>query len=198
MKRTPPSSPSSHMKSERKQPPPWLQKHYEEKRQRTIRLVKAAVDQLVNTKQPVTLEAICRASSTLDPEGRGVKKSAILENPEAHTYYREHSTSYQTMKQRNRKQRKKPSAPAPQPLRIDPNRDVDRVRYRYLQMTKPEIVEHLLIVEQAYAEVHQQLAQLQFQLLELEHQRDEEQRQARRQSKQKGGKAQNHDGTEEL
>ncbi len=101
------------------------------------------------------------------------------------------------MKQRNRKQRKKPSAPASQPLRIDPNRDVDRVRYRYLQMTKPEIVEHLLIVEQAYAEVHQQLAHLQFQLLELEQQRDEEQRQARRQSKQKGGKAQNHDGAEE-
>jgi len=102
------------------------------------------------------------------------------------------------MKQRNRKQRKKPSTPASQPLRIDPNRDVDRARYRYLQMTKPEIVEHLLIVEQAYAEVHQQLAQLQFQLMELEHQRAEEQRQARHQSKQKGGKAQNHDGTEEL
>ncbi len=127
-----------------------------------------------------------------------MKKSAILENPEAHTYYREHSISYQTMKQRNRKHREKSSPPAPQTLRIDPNRDVDRVRYRYLQMTKPEIVERLLIVEQAYAEVHQQLAQIQFQLLELEQQRDEEQRQARRQSKQKGGKAQNHDGTEEL
>jgi len=69
--------------------------------------------------------------------------------------------------------------------RIDPNRDVDRARYRYLQMTKPDIVERLLRVEQAYAKVHQQLAQLQFRLLEQEHQRAEEQQQAHRQTKQK-------------
>lgn len=53
-------------------------------------------------------------------------------------------------------------------LRIDPNRDVDRARYRYLQMTKSDIVERLLSVEQAYAEVHLQLARLQFEFLDLQ------------------------------
>ena len=172
-------------------------KHYQEKRERTIILVKAAVDQLVNEQQTVTIEAICHKSLALDPEGRGIKKSAILENAEAHAYYQKHSSSYQTMKQRNRKQRRKPPSPDPQPLRIDPNRDVDRVRYRYLQLTKTEIVERLLTVEQVYAEVQQQLAQLQFHLLELEQKLVEEQRQTRRQSKRKGGKPQTDDSTEQ-
>jgi len=131
-------------------------------------LVKAAVDQLVKEQQTVTIEAICRTSVEVDPERRGVKKSAVLENAEAHDYYRKHSTSYQTMKQRKRSQRGNPSTSAPQPLRIDPNRDVDRARYRYLQLTKAEIVERLLAVEQAFAEVRQQLAQLQFELLEIQ------------------------------
>jgi hypothetical protein len=115
----------------------------------------------------VTIEAICQKSLVLDPEGRGVKKSAILENPDAHAYYQEHSTSYQAAKKRNRKTRVS-SAPDPQPLRIDPNRNVDRARLRYLHLTKAEIVERLLTVEQAYAEIHQQLAALQFELLEIQ------------------------------
>lgn len=100
------------------------------------------------------------------------------------------------MKQRNRKPREKPPSPSSQPLRIDPNRDVDRARYRYVHMTKAELVERLLMVEMEYAEIHQQLSQLQFQLLEQEHQRVEEQRQARRQSKGKEGNTQTYDRTE--
>lgn len=105
----------------------------------------------------------------MDAEGRGVKKSAILENAEAHAYYRKHSTTYQTAKNRNRKARRAERTRVDvQPLRIDPNRDVDRARYRYLQLTKAEIVERLLTVEQGYAEVHQQLALLQFERLEIQ------------------------------
>jgi hypothetical protein len=178
MKRTTPHSLSNQEANEPKKPHPWLLKHYEEKRERTARLVKTSVDQLVKEGKIVTIDAICRVSPGLDPEGRGVKKSAILENPEAHEYYREHSTSYQTAKNRNRRVvRKRTSAAlAAQPLRIDPQRDVERVRYRYIQMTKAEIVERLLMIEQAYAEAHQQLAQLQFQLIECEEQQEEEQR----------------------
>jgi hypothetical protein len=56
------------------------------------------------------------------------------------------------------------------PLRIDPQRDIERARYRYLQMTKPEIVERLLTVEQAYAELAEQQARLQFAWAEREQQ----------------------------
>jgi hypothetical protein len=118
----------------------------------------------------VTIEEICLKSKELDSAGRGVKKSAILENPEAHTYYREHSTSYRNAQMRKRQGTKKAARKTAevQPLRIDPNRDVDRARYRYLQMTKSDIVERLLTVELAYAECQQQLARLQFELLEIQ------------------------------
>ena len=155
-------------KDKPKQPYPWLLKHYEEKRQRTITLVKASVDYLVKEGKTVTIEAICRTSLELDPEGRGVKKSSILENTVAHEYYRKHSTSYQAEQARRRPRGKRVGAAlSAQPLRIDPKRDVDRARYRYMQMTKAEIVERLLLVEQAYAEGQHQLARLQFELLEL-------------------------------
>jgi uncharacterized Ntn-hydrolase superfamily protein len=153
-----------------REPHPWLQKHYQEKRERTIRLVKAAVDQLVKEKQAVTIEAICHKSAEIDAEGRGVKKSALLENQEAHAYYREHSSSYQAIQARKR-QGKSAKVPAQaHPLRIDSHRDVDRARYRYLQMTKPEIVDRLLHVEQAYAELSEQLTRLQFAWAEREQQ----------------------------
>ena len=64
-------------------------------------------------------------------------------------------------------------------MRIDPERNVARVRYRYLQLTKPEIVERLLIVEQAYAESQQQMAKLQFELLDMQQKQVEEKQQQR-------------------
>ena len=133
-------------------------------------LVKAAVDQLVKEKQTVTIEAICHKSTEIDPEGRGVKKSALLENPEAHAYYREHSASYRAAQTRKRTRKTARTSAQAHPLRIDLQRDVERTRYRYLQMTKPEIVARLLQVEQAYAELAEQQAQLQFAWAEREQQ----------------------------
>jgi len=171
MKPTNPSLESNQEMNELKQPHPWLQKHYQEKRERTVRLVKASVDQLLSSGQTVTIEAICRKSIECDPERRGVKKSAILENPEAHAYYRQHSTSYKAAQARKRKDH--PIVSAVGSLRIDSNRNVERTRYRYMQLTKPQIIERLLMVEQAYAELEQQQARLQFEWLELKLQRTE-------------------------
>ncbi len=138
-----------------------------------MRLVKAAVDQLVQEKQTVTIEAICHKSAEIDPEGRGVKKSALLENQEAHAYYRERSASYRVALSRKRTGKTAKASMQTHPLRIDPHRDTKRARSRYLQMTKPEIVERLLQVEQAYAELSAQQAQLQFAWAEREQQIEE-------------------------
>lgn len=163
-------SKSNETNAEPKQPHPWLQKHYHEKRERTIRLVKAAVDQLVKEKQAVTIEAVCHKSIEIDPEGRGIKKSALLENQPAHTYYREYSVSYRAAQTRKRTGKVAKVSAQAHLLRIDPQRDVERVRYRYLQMTKAEIVAHLLQVEQAYAELSERQALLQFAWVEREQQ----------------------------
>ncbi len=146
---------------------PWLKKQHEARRQRTIDIVKATVDRLVREEQTVTIEAICRLSPELDPQGKGVKKAGVLDNPVAHAYYREHSASYQLAQRRKHSlSRKKPISS--QPLRIDPKRDVDRARQRYVQQSKADLVERLLSVEHAYAEMQQQLARLQFEMVALQ------------------------------
>jgi hypothetical protein len=134
-----------------------------------VRLVKATVDKLLSEKQTVTIEAICRKSIELDPEGRGVKKSSILENPVANAYYRENSTSYRISQGRTgRNKQRVDGLIRSNPPRVDPERDVERARYRYMQQTKQEIVERLLLVEQYYAENQEQLARLQFELAEIQ------------------------------
>ena len=161
------------------QPHPWLLKHYQEKRERTARLVKATVDHLVKTGQTVTIEAICRLSPEFDSEGKGVKKSSVLENPVAHTYYREHSTSYQAAQGRKRRAAHARPVLHERP-QIDSSRDVDRVRYRYLQQSKADLAERLLSIEQAYAQMQQQLTRLQFEMIEIQHQQEEEKQRPRK------------------
>jgi hypothetical protein len=141
---------------------PWLEQHYRATRERTVRLVKAAVDQLVKNERAVTIEAICQQSQQLDPLGKGIKKAGILGNEEAYVYYQQHCTSRRSTPKRRSRQ----SGPAALRLPSDPHRDLGQARRRYLRERKTDIVERLLSVEQAYIESQQQLAQLQFALLE--------------------------------
>jgi hypothetical protein len=156
---------------------PWLKQYHLARRERTVRLVKATVDQLLKEGQTVTLEAICARSCEVDPEGKGIKKAGIIGNAEAHAYYRKHSSTYQRGLgyQRRKGHNKRVSA---RPSRIDADRDVDRVRLRYLLQPKADLVERLLSVEQAYATCQQQLASLQFELFDLQQQLENVKRKA--------------------
>jgi hypothetical protein len=142
-------------------PRSWLMQHYAAIRQRTVDLVKMTVDRLIQDRQKVTIEAICQLSQQLDPQGKGIKKAGILGNEEAYAYYQQHRTS-------------RPSLPrgvargsvTTYRLPTDAERDLGSVRRRYLRERKPDLVERLLLVEQAYIESQQQLAKLQFECLE--------------------------------
>src|SRR5215470_11825218 len=102
---------------------PWLEQHYQTTRQRTVNLVKNAVDQLVKDKRPVTIETICQQSQQLDPQGKGIKKAGILGNAEAYAYYQQHRTS-RTVTQR----RALPKAGSTHRLPTDSGRDLGAVR----------------------------------------------------------------------
>src|SRR6266496_5836501 len=144
------------------QPPrPWLLQHYAATRQRTIDLVKMTVDRLIQEKQTVTIESICKRSQQLDPQGKGIKKAGVLGNAEDYAYYQQHrafqaSTPGQISRRTTMTHR----------LPTDPGRDLGAVRRRYLRERKPDLVERLLLVEQAYIESQQQLAHVQFELFE--------------------------------
>ena len=144
-----------------KQPRPWLQQHYAATRQRTVDLVKLTVNRLIQEGQTVTIEAICKQSQQLDPQEKGIKKAGVLGNAEAYAYYQQHRTSRAAPPKRASHK-----AGSTHRLPTDPGRDLGAVRRRYLRERKPDLVERLLFVEQAYIESQQQLARLQFELLD--------------------------------
>src|SRR5712691_178894 len=132
------------------EPHPWLpEKVYEPLRQRTIALVSSAVDALLQGKQRISLATVAAKSKEVDPEHRGVSESAILDNPEARAYYEQHRTWQGTRHKRGRSVAVR-IPPQPGPIKAD--RDEQRVRFRYLRMSKEALVERLLAVEQTSAQ----------------------------------------------
>ena len=129
--------------------PSWLQeKVYAPRRQRTLDLVRHAVDVLVTAEQAVSLASIATTSKAIDPTGQGISTSAILENPEARTYYEQHRRWTGTRTRLTLR----PTSPGPARPRVDAHRDVARARQRYRRWTKGLLIERLLAVERAYAE----------------------------------------------
>lgn len=127
--------------------PEWLsQKVYGPKRQRTVDLVSQAVQALTAGRLKISLSSISHKSKELDPTGTGVSPSAILANPGAYAIYERH---------RNWGRQRSRMTTRPKPDRVQPvnlSRDVDRVRQRYLKLTKEALVDRLLLVEQAHSE----------------------------------------------
>jgi hypothetical protein len=134
------------------EPHPWLEeKVYAKLRQRTVYLVKQSVDALRKDKQRVSLATIAAKSKELDTEGngKGISESAILDNQEARAYY-EQQRSWRG----SSRKRAKPLAMALSASSgaVKPGRDEQRVRQRYLRMSKEMLVEHLIIAERTLAE----------------------------------------------
>jgi len=118
-------------------------------RQRTSDLVRQSVDALLQDKQRVSLATVAAKSKELDPEHRGISESAILDNPEARAYY-EHRRSWRDS---TRKRAKPLAGTTPtSPGLVKPGRDEQRVRQRYLRMSKEALVERLIVTERTLAE----------------------------------------------
>ncbi len=135
---------------QRHEPHPWLEeKVYAQLRQRTIDLVKRSVDALRKDKQRVSLSTVAAKSKELDPEHRGISESAILDNQQARAYYEQ----YRSWQGPSRKRAKSLTVATPaSPGVIKPGRNEQRVRQRYLRMSKEALVERLIATEHTLAE----------------------------------------------
>ena len=144
------SSRSNQGPSDHHDPHPWLEeKVYAKLRLRTIGLVKQSVDTLLKDKQRVSLARVSAKSKELDPEHRGVSESAILDNQEARTYYEQH----RSWRGSSRKRAKPLTLASPTSSgAVKPGRDEQRVRQRYLRMSKETVVERLITAERTLAE----------------------------------------------
>jgi hypothetical protein len=132
------------------EPHPWLEeKVYAKLRHRTVDLVRQSVDALLQGKQRVSLATVAAKSKELDPEHRGVSESAILDNQEARTYYEQ----YRSWRGSPRKRAKPVVRALPaSPGSVKPGRDEQRVRQRYLRMSKEALVARLITAERTLAE----------------------------------------------
>lgn len=142
------SSRFNHDQDGHHEPHPWLEeKVYAKLRQRTVDLVKRSVDALESEKRRVSLSTVVAKSKKLDGEGKGISESAILDNEEARAYYEQHRSW-----QGSSGKRAKPMASPAKLVAVKLGRDEQRVRQRYLRMSKEALVERLLVEEQTYAE----------------------------------------------
>jgi hypothetical protein len=127
------------------------EKVYARLRQRTMDLVKRSVDALRKDKQRVSLATVAAKSKELDTEGngKGISESAILDNQEARAYYEEHRSW-----RGSPRKRAKPLAVAlpASPRGVKPGRDEQRVRQRYLRMSKEALIERLISAERTLTE----------------------------------------------
>jgi hypothetical protein len=180
---------TSTRKAPERQVPTWLDAAvYEPKRKRTFDLVKRAVDTLVEQRKydgvtRISLTTIVAMARQLDPAGQGIAHTSILENEEAYAYYKRFRTASKPKKRQ----------PVPKngdaPLVIKADRDQGRVRQRYMKLNREDLVDHLLAVEQQYAELHERHFGMNDNLLEwqlraeaaeaqLKHEREQQSREA--------------------
>jgi hypothetical protein len=131
-----------------------------------VELVQRSVSLLLAEHQPVSLAAVAgRSRSTdVDPSGKGVSESAILNNPDARAYYEAHRL-WKAVKQPAARPRTAvldaSSASSPH---VKLGRDANRTRQRYQRWDRRALAERLVLVEQAYADLEQYLSQTTSQL----------------------------------
>jgi murein L,D-transpeptidase YcbB/YkuD len=125
-----------------------LEKHYAAQRERTTTLVVQAIDALRRENARISLSSIARKSRELDSDGKGISEAAILKNPEAHDYYREH-----------RSWQKSSAELASTNLdQIRWGRDDKRAHSRYKnRYTKDELVEQLVAAERRFLDMRETL-----------------------------------------
>lgn len=157
----------------------WLkEKVYDLKRSRTVELVKTSVASLMKDRNRVSLAALSARSKEIDPGGRGISESAILKNQEARMYYEQHRSWRKSGS--GTRQRVLRTTPVRVPAQIKGDRDAARVRYRYLRLSKAELVERLLAVEDAHAVLQERWFQLNEEVLRWRLQADGSEPQLRR------------------
>jgi hypothetical protein len=125
----------------------------------------------------VSLAAISARSKEIDPDGTGISEAAILKNKEARIYYEQHRSWKAASGSRPRTWG--PDA-VRVPAQIKSDRDAAHVRYRYLKLTKAELVERLLAVENAHAVLQERWLQVNEEILDWQLQAERLQAQPRR------------------
>lgn len=124
----------------------WLESLYDKKRSHSYELGVKAITALINEGKTVSYRTVALKSKEIDPDGKGIHQNTITNNKELHDYFLQYST---TKAYKTRKKSNKPLLGDLEVFKhIKPDRDIERVRQRYMQLTKPDLVELIVRMEQ--------------------------------------------------
>lgn len=129
----------------------WLDKVHQQRKERSVSIGIQTIDFLVEQGIPVTYHNISHYSKAFDDKENGIHINTIKRNDELYEYYKKHSSTYKV--KNARKKPEKPSTFDESTLRrISPNRDLNNARKKYMQLSKEELVNRLIEVEQYVTE----------------------------------------------
>jgi hypothetical protein len=135
----------SHQNTERE----WLHGFHESRKNRTIDLGVKAIEALLKEGKTISYTTVSNKSKEIDPEGLGIHYNTIRKNQALRNYFQKHSSA------RAYGPRKRSNKPLETDIdtfkNIKEDRDVERVKQRYMELTKPELVDLLVRMEQYIA-----------------------------------------------
>ncbi|WP_107842080.1 hypothetical protein [Metasolibacillus meyeri] len=129
----------------------WLVKVHQQRKDRSVSIGIQTIDFLVSKGIPVTYHNISHHSKAFDDEEKGIHINTIKRNEELYEHYKKHSRTYKI--KNARKKSEKPSTFDESTLRrISPERGLTNARKKYMQLSKEDLVNRLIAVEQYVAE----------------------------------------------
>ncbi|NEW06869.1 hypothetical protein GK047_12725 [Paenibacillus sp. SYP-B3998] len=136
---------------------PWLQQQNDNAKSRIYKLGVRAIQSLLKDAATISYRNIAARSKELDELGVGIHPNSVKNNSQLYEYYLKHA-KIKTKSTRTNKIR----VGEIDFKNIKFDRDVERVKGRYMQMSKRELVELLINAEQYIAEQNQTWIRSQF------------------------------------
>jgi len=99
---------------------------------------------------PVTYKNIQEKSKKLDSNGKGIHPNTIKTNEELYSYYKQHSRTYK-IKQVKKKTLQHSTFDESTIRRISPDRNLINIRRKYMKLSKEELIDMLIQIEQYVA-----------------------------------------------
>ncbi|WP_286922962.1 MULTISPECIES: hypothetical protein [Lysinibacillus] len=129
----------------------WLVKVHQQRKERSVSIGIQTINFLVSKGIPVTYHNISHHSKAFDDEEKGIHINTIKRNEELYEHYKKHSRTYK-VKNARKKPEKPPIFDESTLRRISPERGLTNARKKYMQLSKEELVNRLIAVEQYVAE----------------------------------------------
>lgn len=124
----------------------WLESIYDKKKNRSYELGVEAITALLNEGKTVSYRTVSLRSKEIDSEEKGIHPNTIINNKKLHDFFLRFST---TKAYKARKITTKPLLDDLEDFKhIKSDRDINRVKQRYMQLTKPNLVEMIIRMEQ--------------------------------------------------